>query len=1040
MKKTLKNILLTFLLFISQQKVIATDISSYPTDDPWTIINTNLQGTTVMVDLEQMKHSLSNAPLLAEQVGYTTYLKMPSMNGELSKYKFFETNVMAPALSKKFPMIKSYMGFGVANPSHRASIIINSNTLMGMTISESGESFFKSFNISGDNNILQVSKESIEGIESMCNVKEKVSNANRDVTDFPGCMGTDDPCNPVGSELVTYRFASILTEDVTTNQADGTLEGGLTWLVAMINQTNQITIRDFSFHLQIVENNDEIIFTTDNPAPEEFKQDCGDAWSTIGCELEEVEPILDSYIGPGGWDAEDAVRVWDYGALFDEGYPGGLAYCPGATSANLPSFYIFIHETGHNFGSPHNSVTENGIRSSIGGSIMHWSLFDTGGMFSTHSIEWAMNYRSTMGPYGNSHYIGGYQTEQTNNIIPDLVIPEGGFIIPQDTPFELEGYSSPMHTEYTFNWESNESSDIQYWTDPNEPGHPYFPDPQQGSLFTPVDPSQDGYRRSFPDMNSLLDNEYETAVPSPYTGDMLTVEKLPFGSREMNMRLVVRTNDPYAGSLNHKNLKFFVAGTAGPFRVTTQTDSTVWQVGEEETIAWDVADTDNPDSVNCQVVDILLSIDGDDNFNFTIAESIPNTGAYTFNVPPTIPTNSARLMVRAANNIFFDINNGIITIQNNNIPSLVLSDEIIQLSVSNDTTTTVSFGVTNNGEEGSVLNYQAYPGSDFHFDIGFGNGSLPEGWSSTTNAECDNPGWFVSEDASSNYFSVPERDGFYISTNDDACGSSSDGSADYLYTTAINLPNAIASLSFMRFFNNYYGHTGHVLVSTDNWENYDEVLTLSQQEGSNNSEWVHETIDLTGYAGETIQIAFHSNDNGGWASGVALDDIRLGIIPPWINSNGSGYVNYMQTSSIDIGINANGMIPGLYESKVVVQSITTEHRDTVDVQLTVEAATVAIDGETIPIDFHLAQNYPNPFNPTTNIRYSIPHSSLVEIIIYDIIGREVFMLSNTQKEAGYHNLSWDGTNELGAMVSAGIYFYAIQAGDYTQTKKMVLLK
>ena len=78
-------------------------------------------------------------------------------------------------------------------------------------------------------------------------------------------------------------------------------------------------------------------------------------------------------------------------------------------------------------------------------------------MFSTHSIEWAMNYRNTLGPYGNSDYISGYETEQTNNIIPDVVVQESGFIIPKETPFVLEGYSSPMYSEYTFNWESNES-------------------------------------------------------------------------------------------------------------------------------------------------------------------------------------------------------------------------------------------------------------------------------------------------------------------------------------------------------------------------------------------------------------------------------------------------------------------------------------------------------------------------------------------------------------------------------------------------------
>ena len=188
-------------------------------------------------------------------------------------------------------------------------------------------------------------------------------------------------------------------------------------------------------------------------------------------------------------------------------------------------------------------------------------------------------------------------------------------------------------------------------------------------------------KRVFPDMNVLLDNEYEKYSVNVYTGINQIVEKLPFATREMNMRLVVRTNDPYAGSLNHKNFKFFVDGTSGPFRVTSQSDSTVWNVNSEETITWDVANTDDPNSVNCQNVDILLSISGDENFDFTIAESVPNNGSYTFIVPPTIPTNSARLMVRSNDNIFFDINNGKINIQNSNIPSMALSDEVIELSL-----------------------------------------------------------------------------------------------------------------------------------------------------------------------------------------------------------------------------------------------------------------------------------------------------------------------------------------------------------------------
>ena len=96
----------------------------------------------------------------------------------------------------------------------------------------------------------------------------------------------------------------------------------------------------------------------------------------------------------------------------------------------------------------------------------------------------------------------------------------------------------------------------------------------------------------------------------------------------------------------------------------------------------------------------------------------------------------------------------------------------------------------------------------------------------TTNAECDNPGWFISEDASSSYFIIPPSNGYYIATNDDACGGSSDGSSDRLYTNEIGLPEGMIELSFLRLFTAGFNQTFHVYVSIDNWETYDEVFNL----------------------------------------------------------------------------------------------------------------------------------------------------------------------------------------------------------------------
>tara|TARA_B100001758_G_C18221097_1_gene510306 strand:- start:20 stop:892 length:873 start_codon:yes stop_codon:yes gene_type:complete len=98
------------------------------------------------------------------------------------------------------------------------------------------------------------------------------------------------------------------------------------------------------------------------------------------------------------------------------------------------------------------------------------------------------------------------------------------------------------------------------------------------------------------------------------------------------------------------------------------------------------------------------------------------------------------------------------------------------------------------------------------------------------------------------------------------------------------------------------------------------------------------------------------------------------------------------------------------------------------------------DNNLIPKAFTLHQNYPNPFNPTTRIQYDLPESKFVNINIYDVIGRKIKLLVNNVQDAGYRSVYWDATNNLGQPVSAGMYIYTIQAGEFVQTRKMVLMK
>jgi len=103
---------------------------------------------------------------------------------------------------------------------------------------------------------------------------------------------------------------------------------------------------------------------------------------------------------------------------------------------------------------------------------------------------------------------------------------------------------------------------------------------------------------------------------------------------------------------------------------------------------------------------------------------------------------------------------------------------------------------------------------------------------------------------------------------------------------------------------------------------------------------------------------------------------------------------------------------------------------------------VGIDNksETLPQGFSLEQNFPNPFNPKTTLHYDLPEDAMVNITIYDMMGRIVNNLVSSQQNAGYKSIQWNATNNTGQPVSAGLYLYTIQAGDYIQTKKMVLLK
>ena len=99
-----------------------------------------------------------------------------------------------------------------------------------------------------------------------------------------------------------------------------------------------------------------------------------------------------------------------------------------------------------------------------------------------------------------------------------------------------------------------------------------------------------------------------------------------------------------------------------------------------------------------------------------------------------------------------------------------------------------------------------------------------------------------------------------------------------------------------------------------------------------------------------------------------------------------------------------------------------------------------IDKDVIPLKYYLHQNYPNPFNPITTLNYGLPEDAMANITVYDMMGRQVKTLTYGFQTSGYKSVEWNATNDQGEHVSAGVYLYKIQAGNFVDTKKMILLK
>lgn len=645
------------------------------------------------LDLAGLRRSLAGARLRSAGAPLTVLLPQP--DGTSQRFAVWQAPLLAPALAARNPNVRTYGGQGLDDRSARLSLTVSTTGVLAQILTDQP---------TGAVYLEAASKDEAGRI---------ISYYAKDVlpaTVSPGACGTttlpDVPqpppvrpgrgpnvtgtrpnaiTQPIGPTLTVYRLIVTTTKEYSASvhsAANGTDSTDvLTNVTALVNNVRAIQERDlavtmtlvnYKFYNTVVTGNYDQ--TSDTQMIQQNRINVENRFGTSTFDLAHLFASSGSGLAYVGVVANPAAAS-PYSATTVPTSGPALPYKAGAVSGNAgrsnPISYfstsVIAHEMGHQFSAKHtfnggcapNRSAATAWEPGSGSTIMSYADVGCGATiepradayYHAGSIDQIRSYVEAI----TASYAAG-TTFSSGNTPPTIAVPAAK-TIPQGTPFKLtaSGADADAADVLQYNWEELDTGSLANVTDP-QVANDNFP------LFRSIVPSPGGATRYFPRLSYL--------GGSPTASTNLS-ERLPTVGRSLSFKCTVRDYHAGTGAAYNATASGIVGGVAEsslvtltvsaanstPFAVLTPNVGVKWVAGSTQTVSWNGVGTKSS-AVSCQAVNIRLSTDGGATYPTVLAAGVANvdgTGSASIAVPAGLNTTTARIMVEAADNYFFDI-------------------------------------------------------------------------------------------------------------------------------------------------------------------------------------------------------------------------------------------------------------------------------------------------------------------------------------------------------------------------------------------------